>query len=201
MLVSNPDIFLGEQLAVHGVLAPFASLRRQDPQSWGLDDVVQSLTCRVNNPPQTFHDYSNKSAVEWNRVVQLLGSKGYASFSIALHSVLDGIQKDSVSLGSATIFAPPDMALLGYPSTLLDRAVRLHILPKRFTYGELTSMPVRTLLKTLMPDDDLEIDGVLGFMPGVIISGVEIVAPDMLSSERFVVHGISRAFKMAELTA
>ncbi|KAJ1394455.1 FAS1 domain [Sesbania bispinosa] len=136
-----------------------------------------------------------------NVIVQMLGSKGYASFSIALHSVLDGIQKDSVSLSSATIFAPPDLKLLGSPSTLLDRAVRLHILPQRFTNKELSFLPVRTLLKTLVPDEQLEIDGVLDFMPGVVISGVEIVEPDMLTSEKFVVHGISRAFKMTELTA
>ncbi|KAL1298957.1 hypothetical protein HN51_043253 [Arachis hypogaea] len=210
VLISNPDIYLDSQLAVHGVLSPFASLRRQDPQSWGLDDA-QPPTCRVNmntrrNPPaQASNGYSsssnNQSAIEWNRIVQLLGSKGYSSFSIALHSVLEGISKDSVGLTSATIFAPPDMALLGYPSTLLDRAVRLHILPKRLTYQELTLLPVRSLLRTLMPDDELEIDGVLGFLPGVVISGVEIVAPDMLTSDGFVVHGISRPFKMPELTA
>jgi len=139
--------------------------------------------------------------VEWNRVVHLLSSKGYAPFSIALHSVLDGIQKDSGSLGSVTIFAPPDFSLLGYPSRFLDRAVRLHILPRRFTYEELSSLPVRTLLKTLMPDDDLEIDEILDFMTGMVVNGVEIAAPDMFTSENFVVHGISRAFKMTELTA
>ncbi|MED6204999.1 hypothetical protein PIB30_013995 [Stylosanthes scabra] len=204
VLISNPDIFLDSQLAVHGVLAPFASLRRQDPQSWGLEDV-QPPTCRVsiNKPAHPVSDgySSNQSAIEWNRIVQLLGSKGYSSFSIALHSVLEGISKDSVGLKYATIFAPPDMALLGYPSALLDRAVRLHILPNRLTYQELSLLPVRSLLRTLMPDDMLEIDGVLGFLPGVVISGVEIVAPDMLSSDGFIVHGISRPFKMPELIA
>ncbi|XP_061362305.1 fasciclin-like arabinogalactan protein 21 [Gastrolobium bilobum] len=194
VLISNPDIFLGEQLAIHGVLAPFSSLHRQDPQ--GAWDFIHSAACRSNS--SIMFDES-KNVVEWNRIVQFLSSKGYASFSIALHSVLDGIQKDSVGLGSATIFAPPDLTLLGYPSTFLHRAVRLHILPQRFNYTELTSLPVRTLLKTLVPDDDLEIDGVLDFIPGVVINGVEIVAPDMLTSEKFVVHGISRAFKMAEL--
>ncbi|KAJ1376294.1 FAS1 domain superfamily [Sesbania bispinosa] len=188
----------GEQLAIHGVVGPFSSLRRQDLLGW---DFIHSATCRPNTDNSTFDQSSKNVVIEWNRIVQLLGSKGYASFSIALHSVLDAIQKDSVSLSSATIFAPPDLKLLGSPSTLLDRAVRLHILPQRFTNKELSSLPVRTLLKTLVTDEQLEIDGVLDFMPGVVISGVEIVEPDMLSSEKFVVHGISRAFKMTELTA
>jgi len=131
----------------------------------------------------------------------LLRLKGYASFSVALRSVLEGIKKDySGSLDFATIFAPPDFMLLGSnPSTLLDRAVRLHILPRRLRYEELTSLPVRTLLKTLVPDELLEIDGVLDLAPCMLVNGVEIVAPDMITSEKFVVHGISKAFKMAKL--
>ncbi|KAK7309383.1 hypothetical protein RJT34_06061 [Clitoria ternatea] len=70
---------------------------------------------------------------------------------------------------------------------------------RRFSCQEVISLPVRTLLKTLMPNDDLEVDGVLGFMPGMVIDGVQIVEPDMFSSEKYVVHGISRAFKMDEL--
>jgi hypothetical protein len=50
-------------------------------------------------------------------------------------------------------------------------------------------------------NDHLEIDGVLDFMSGVVINGIEIVKPDMFVSKKFVVHGISRAFKMAEITA
>ncbi|XP_057450945.1 fasciclin-like arabinogalactan protein 21 [Lotus japonicus] len=199
--VSNPDIFHGEHFVIHGVLAPFSPLRRQDLQ--GGSDFIHSPTCRSNQNATnstTFADSKNVS--EWNRIVQVLGSKGYSSFSIALHSVLGGIEKDSMNWGSsATIFAPPDLGLIGYPATLLDRAVRLHVLPQRITYRELSSLPVRTLLKTVVPGEDLEVDGVLDFMPGVVISGVEIVAPDLFTSEKFVVHGISRAFKMAELTA
>lgn len=130
----------------------------------------------------------------------MLRAKGYASFSVALRSVLEEIKKDhSGSLGFATIFAPPDFMLIGpNPSTLLHRAVRLHILPERFRYEELASLPVRTLLKTLVPDELLEIDGILDFAPGMFVNGVEIVAPDMITSENFVVHGISKAFEMTE---
>nr|KYP44309.1 Fasciclin-like arabinogalactan protein 21 [Cajanus cajan] len=190
--ISNPNIFLADKLAIHGVLAPFYPLHPQDLLQRGFDSVIPSPTCRSNG------DAVN--GVEWSKVVRSLSAKGYASFSLALHSVLDGIKKEYKGLGSVTVFAPPDLALLGYPSSFLDRAVRLHILPRRFSYQELTSMPVRTLLKTLVPDDSLEVDGVLDFVPGMVVSGVEIVAPDMLASQNFVVHGISRAFKMAEVT-
>ncbi|XP_047167404.1 fasciclin-like arabinogalactan protein 21 isoform X1 [Vigna umbellata] len=193
VLISNPNIFLGDQLAVHGVLAPFSPLHPQDLLQRGLDFFIRPPTCSSN-------DSLSKNGVRWNRVVHLLRAKGYASFSVALRSVLEGIKKDhSGSLGFATIFAPPDFMLIGSnPSTLLHRAVRLHILPERFRYEELASLPVRTLLKTLVPDELLEIDGILDFAPGMFVNGVEIVAPDMITSENFVVHGISKAFEMTE---
>ncbi|OIW09225.1 hypothetical protein TanjilG_11363 [Lupinus angustifolius] len=190
VLISNPDIFLDDQVVIHGVLAPFSSLHPQ-----GVLDFIHSSSChRFNN-----NNNNNSSVTILEEVVKMLSSKGYTSFSIALHYVLDSIKEDWVSLNSATIFAPPDFDLMSYPSTLLDKTVRIHILPQRFSYKELISLPVRTLLKTLMPDNNLEIDGVLDFMSGIVISGVEIVVPDMFTSEKFVVHGISRVFKMAEL--
>jgi len=180
---------------VHGVLAPFSPLHPQDLLQRGLDFFIRSPTCSSDD------SLSKNNGVQWNNVVHLLRAKGHTSFSVALHSVLERIKKDySGGLGFATIFAPPDFMKPGSnPSTLLDRAVRLHILPQRFRYEELTSLPVRTLLKTLLPNELLEIDGVLDFAPGMLVNGVEIVAPDMITSEKFVVHGISRAFKMAEL--
>ncbi|XP_047167405.1 fasciclin-like arabinogalactan protein 21 isoform X2 [Vigna umbellata] len=146
VLISNPNIFLGDQLAVHGVLAPFSPLHPQDLLQRGLDFFIRPPTCSSN-------DSLSKNGVRWNRVVHLLRAKG---------------------------------------------AVRLHILPERFRYEELASLPVRTLLKTLVPDELLEIDGILDFAPGMFVNGVEIVAPDMITSENFVVHGISKAFEMTE---
>ncbi|XP_058762456.1 fasciclin-like arabinogalactan protein 21 [Vicia villosa] len=216
--ISNPNMFLGEQFIIHGVVAPFSSIQREDLQ--GGPDFIHSPTCpsssslsssspspsssssnrSSSNRNSTYTNGDFKKIVEWNRIIQFLGSKGYSSFSIALHSVLEGLLKESVSyhFASVTIFAPPDVNLLSYPSHLLYRAVKIHILPQRLTYKELSLFPVRTLLKTLMPEHHLEIDGVLGFMAGVVINGIEIVKPDMFVSEKFVVHGISRAFKMAE---
>ncbi|CAK8536526.1 unnamed protein product [Lathyrus sativus] len=211
--ISNPNLFLGEQFIIHGVVGPFSSIQREDLQ--GGSDFIHSPTCpssssSSSSPSPSSSDTNStytgaefKKTVEWNRVIHFLGSKGYSSFSIALHSVLEGLLKESVNFGfaSVTIFAPPDVNLLSYPSALLYRAVKIHILPQKLTYKELSLFPVRTLLKTLMPDDHLEIDGVLGFMAGVVINGIEIVKPDMFVSEKFVVHGISRAFKLAESNA
>ncbi|XP_045802881.1 fasciclin-like arabinogalactan protein 21 [Trifolium pratense] len=197
VLISNPDLFLGEEFNIHGVLGPFTSLQLEVLQ--GGSDFIRSPNCRLFKNNNSTYDFNN--VIEWNKVVQLLSSKGYSSFSIALHSVIEGIQKDSMSFSSATIFAPPDVNLLNYPSSVLDRFVRFHILPQKLTYRELSSFPVRTLLKTLVLNDDLEIDGVLEFMSGVVVNGIEIVKPDMVVSEKFVIHGISRAFKIAEITA
>ncbi|CAI8592693.1 unnamed protein product [Vicia faba] len=212
--ISNPNMFLGEQFIIHGVVGPFSSIQREAFQ--GSSDFIHSPTCPSSssssspssspsspNRNSTYTSGDFKKIVEWNRIIHFLGSKGYSSFSIALHSVLEGLLIESLSFGfaSVTIFAPPDVNLLSYPSALLYRAVKIHILPQRLTYKELCHFPVRTLLKTMMPDDHLEIDGVLGFMNVVVINGIEIVKPDMFVSERFVVHGISRAFKMAESNA
>ncbi|XP_054816717.1 fasciclin-like arabinogalactan protein 21 [Prosopis cineraria] len=196
-LISSPDIYLGNQIAIHGVLAPFSSLDFQDlRKGW---NSVPPVSCRLNSG-QYSASYEFKNTIGWNRIVQSLSSNGYASFSIGLHSVLDRILTDSMSYDSVTILAPPDLPLIGCPSFLLDRAVRVHVLPQRFTYKELTSLPARTSLKTLMSDEYLEIEGVPEFMSMLVVDGVEIVAPDISISEKFVIHGIAEALKMDELT-
>ncbi|KAI9075299.1 hypothetical protein K1719_042704 [Acacia pycnantha] len=192
VLISSPDIYVGNQFAIHGVLAPFSSVDFQDlHKGW---DFAHSAPCHSISG-QYSASYESKNAVGWNRIVQLLSSNGYASFSIGLHSVLDRIRADTTSFDSVTILAPPDLALLGSPSSLLVKAVRLHILPKRLTYRELTSIPAGTLLKT-MCDEYLEIEGAPDFMSMLFINGVEVVAPDISISEKFVIHGISDALKM-----
>ncbi|XP_028761611.1 fasciclin-like arabinogalactan protein 21 [Neltuma alba] len=195
-LISSPDMYLGNQIAIHGVLAPFSSVDFQDlSKGW---EFVPSASCRSNSGQYSAF-YESEDKVGWNRIVQLLSSNGYASFSIGLHSVLERIRTDSTSFESVTILAPPDLALLGSPSSLLDRAVRLHILPQRLTYRELASLPTRTLVKTLISDEYLEIEGVPDFISMLVINGVEIVAPDISISDKFVIHGISEALKMDAL--
>ncbi|KAI9084056.1 hypothetical protein K1719_034052 [Acacia pycnantha] len=120
---------------------------------------------------------------------QLLNSNGYASFSIGLQSVLDRIRVDSTSYDSVKILAPPDLALLGSPSSLLDKAVRLHILPKRLTYRELTSIPGGTLLKTLMYDEYLEIEGAPDFMSLIIKSAIDSMSDASLQQATQPING------------
>ncbi|KAL5793958.1 hypothetical protein ACOSP7_002552 [Xanthoceras sorbifolium] len=174
VLVSHPDIFFEGPLSIHGVLRPFSSL---DPQ-----DVQQVQEHGRMDP-----------------IIRLLSSNGFVSFSIALHSVIDGILEHNTSLNSTTIFAPPDFAFVASSSPLL-RLVRFHILPQRLTYKELASLPDKTLLRTLVANQDLEISGGINLTLGSAIDGVQIVAPDIFSSNKFVIHGISQAFRDGKIS-
>ncbi|KAK0588423.1 hypothetical protein LWI29_000745 [Acer saccharum] len=98
-----------------------------------------------------YHSYvfiESKNMIEWARIIRLLCANGFVSFAINLHSVLDGIIEHNTSLNSTTIFAHPDFTF-----------VRFHILPQRLTYKELAFLPDKTMLRTLVADQDLEING------------------------------------------
>ncbi|GAV71165.1 Fasciclin domain-containing protein [Cephalotus follicularis] len=194
VLISHPNIFLEGNLAIHGVLGPFSSLDPQDVnQGW---HYIQSPVC--DSSFSVVSDIKDtKRMVEWTRIIRWLSSNGFVSFAVGLHSVLDGILEDHTELNSVTIFAPPDFAFVSSPSPLLDKIVRFHILPTRLTYIELASLPDKKLLRTLAPDQDLQITGVGKSKQGLAISGVEIVATDIFSSKSFVIHGIPRAFEIA----
>lgn len=194
VLVSRPDIFLEGSLSIHGVLEPFSSL---DPQNihpgW---DYIQSQICDSFSSTLVSDITESKNMVnEWTKIIRLLSSNGFVSFAIGLHSVIDQILEDNINLNSTTIFAPADFAVVASSSPLLDRIVRLHILPQRFTYKELASLPGKTLLKTLVPNQYLVISGGADFIQGFDINGVHIFAPEILSSKQFVIHGISQAFR------
>ncbi|XP_059664576.1 fasciclin-like arabinogalactan protein 21 [Cornus florida] len=191
--ISHPNMFLEGPISIHGVLGPFSSLHFH--KNW---DIIQSPICDFNHSMVSNSSVSEEM-VEWTRVVRLLSSKGLVSFSIGLNSVLDGILRDYPHLNSVTIFAPMDLVFVSSPSPLLDRIVRFHILPKRFTYIELASLPEKTSLRTLIPDKGLEITGCVNFTKVLAINGVEITAPDIFSSNKFQIHGIPRAFDMQEL--
>ncbi|KAJ6383353.1 hypothetical protein OIU78_026771 [Salix suchowensis] len=81
---------------------------------------------------------------------------------------------------------------------MLEKIVRLHILPQRATYKDLAALPDKHRLRTLLPDVDLEITNDVNVTQGLAINGVEIAAPEILSSKEFIVHGITQAFKMAK---
>jgi len=197
VLVSHPDVFLEGPIAVHGVLGPFSPMDPRDVHDgW---NFIESPICDSNST--LVSDFLQpKNMVEWSRIIQLLSSYGFVSFAIGLHSGLDGILEDHASLNTVTIFAPPNLAAVASSSLLLDKIVRFHVLPRRLTFKELTSLPVRTLLRTLVPGQDLEVAGEVNFMQGLVVNGVKIAAPDLFSSEKFVVHGISRAFELTEFS-
>ncbi|KAJ4729948.1 fasciclin-like arabinogalactan protein 21 [Melia azedarach] len=192
VLVTHPDIFLEGPLSIHGVLQPFSSLDPHDVrQGW---DYIQSPVCDSNSSlVSNFTEFKNM--VEWTTIIRLLSSNGFVSFAIGLHSALHGIFEDYMNLNSTTIFAPPDFPFVASSSPLLDRIVRFHVLTQRFKYKELASLPDKTLLKTLVPNQYLEITGGANFTRGLGINRVELVAPDIFSSEKFVIHGISQAFR------
>eukprot|EP00257_Ricinus_communis_P026364 XP_025013778.1 fasciclin-like arabinogalactan protein 21 [Ricinus communis] len=134
VLVSHPDIFLEGNLAIHGVLGPFSSMGSQDFDQ--ILDSIQAPICDANS--SLILDASDpKNMIEWTRIVRLLSFNGFVSFAIGLNSVLDGILKDYSNLNSVTIFCPPELALVASPSPMLDKIVRIHILPTRVTYTEL----------------------------------------------------------------
>ncbi|KAF2285028.1 hypothetical protein GH714_035904 [Hevea brasiliensis] len=196
VLVSHPDIFIEGNVAIHGVLGPFSSLGSQDfGKIW---DSIRAPICDANS--SLVLDVSDtKNLVEWTRIVRLLSSNGFVSFAIGLNSVLAGILEDYRGLNSVTIFAPPELAFVASPSPMLDKIVRLHILPQRVTFSQLALLPGKTMLRTLLPNQELEITGDFNITKVLAINGVEIAVPEILSSKKFMVHGISQAFKVAEL--
>lgn len=191
VLITHPDLFLEGPLSIHGVLRPFSSLGTQNT-------FIQAPICdSKSNLVSDFVQFKN--SIEWSLIIRLLSSHGFVSFAVGLHSVLDEFFDNSLNLNSTTIFAPPHFTFVASPSPLLDRTVRLHILPRRFTYKELESFPDKALIKTLARNKDLEISRGGGnnsdARPTLTINGVQIVAPDIFSSENFVIHGISQVLE------
>ncbi|XVF44491.1 hypothetical protein PTKIN_Ptkin02bG0127400 [Pterospermum kingtungense] len=196
VLVSHPDIFLEGPLAIHGVLGPFTSMDPlYDDQGW---DHIQAPIC--DSKLSLVSDVvDTKKVIEWTHIIRLLSSKGFVSFAISLNSVLDGILGGQMNFSSVTVFAPPEFSFVASSSALLDKIVRFHIVPRKFTYIELASLPANALLSTLVPDHDLEISSVFNVTQELIINGAKIVAPNIFLSKKFVVHGISQAFQLVGL--
>ncbi|XP_037497846.1 fasciclin-like arabinogalactan protein 21 [Jatropha curcas] len=199
VLVSHPDLFLEGNLAIHGVLGPFSFLGsgfKDFDKIW--DFSIQAPICDSNFSLVLDID-ETKNLIEWTRIVRLLSSNGFVSFAIGLNYVLDGILEDFRDLYSVTIFTPQEFEFLASPSPVLDRVVRLHILPQRITYSEFASLPEKKLLGTLLSGQELQVTAGFNGSQGIFINGVEIVAPEIISAKQFIIHGISQAFHVAEL--
>ncbi|XP_065874584.1 fasciclin-like arabinogalactan protein 21 [Euphorbia lathyris] len=187
VVVSDPDLFLDRNIAIHGVFQPFANTHIWDSVQ---QPICTNLVLNANGP---------NNLIEWTRMVRLLSSNGFVSFAIGLNSVLLGILQDYRNLTSVTIFGPPELEFVASSSPMLEKIVRLHILSRRYTYTQLARLPHKTLLQTLLPDQQLEITRGSNVTLGLAINGVQIVAPEIFSSNKFVFHAISRAFEVAEL--
>ncbi|KAM7277293.1 hypothetical protein ACFE04_019159 [Oxalis oulophora] len=196
VFVSQPDLFLDHGLVIHGVVGMFSVLDPQDvKQGWG---YIQAPVCDSNS--SLVSDIRlGKNVIEWMRIIRSLSSNGFVSYAIGLHSILDSILTDNMNLSSVTIFTPPEFAFLASPSGFLRKMVRLHILPQRFNYSELAGLSGKGPVVTLVRDQVLEITGVgNSTTQALAVNGVEIVAPEIFSSENFMVHGIARPFEMTE---
>ena len=185
-------MFLGDSLVIHGVLGPFSPLQPR------MHHIPQSSLCQSDSNKTIIEEEEEEAVpvkIEWTRIIQLLSSNGFVPFAIGLHSVLNRIIADQhKNLTGITILATPSLVSLSSASPLLYEVMRRHIIAQRLTNKDLASMPDKALLKTLDPYQALIITRtsvVNSSSQRLMISGVEIVAPDMFSSSNFVIHGIS----------
>ncbi|CAN6836408.1 fasciclin-like arabinogalactan protein 21 [Brassica napus] len=198
VMISHPDMFLGDSLVIHGVLGPFSPLLPH------MDHIPRSSLCQSDSNKTIIEEEEEEEEavpvkIDWTRIIQLLSSNGFVPFAIGLHSVLNRIIADQhKNLTGVTILATPNLVSLSSASPLLYEVMRRHILAQRLTKKDLASMPDKALLKTLDPYQDLIITrrGIVNSSQCFMISGVEIVAPDMFSSNNFVIHGISHTLEL-----
>ncbi|XP_076914826.1 fasciclin-like arabinogalactan protein 21 [Bidens hawaiensis] len=175
VLISHPDLFLGQFVAMHGVSASFASFdRRQERINLGFCEAGGFVTIKH----------------EWDKMIRVLGSSGFMAFAIGLKSVTDGIVKDFPDVDSVTVFTPPSVALNAMSSPSLDRFMRFHIVIKRYRFRELV---LGGSLSTLVAGKHLDVTESLKSSDQVAIA-----APDLFVSKRLVVHGIARSLSIDE---
>ncbi|XP_042490100.1 fasciclin-like arabinogalactan protein 21 [Macadamia integrifolia] len=198
VLITHPDVFVEGPLSIHGVLGPFVQFTPEDIEMER--SPIDSNNCNFNSSLVANVNGATKG-VPWARIIRSLGSNGFVSFAIGLQSVLEyGFLQEYSDLSSVTLFAPPELIYLSSPLPLLERIVKFHISPQLFRYGELASLPEKASLMTLVPGQDLEITKGFDFRGTVAINNVEITVPDIVSSNGFVIHGISRAFEIMKLS-
>ncbi|AED91082.1 unnamed protein product [Arabidopsis thaliana] len=193
--ITHPDMFLGDSLVIHGVIGPFSPLQ---PHS---DHLIHTPLCQSDTTNKTSNNEEVPVSIDWTRIVQLLSSNGFVPFAIGLHSVLNRIVNDHnhhKNLTGVTILATPNLVSLSSASPFLYEVVRHHILVQRLTYKDFASMSDKATVKTLDPYQDLTITrrNVNSSGGDFMISGVEIVDPDMFSSSNFVIHGISHTLEI-----
>ncbi|KAL8153108.1 hypothetical protein V2J09_010868 [Rumex salicifolius] len=188
--ITHPDLFLAGSISIHGVLAPFMTLHSQETEQYSLD-FIPSPACTTS--PVIFP--------HWKQIMRTLSSHDFVSFAMGLNFVLEGIIREYSDLNSGTIFAPKELGLVDSPDSLLRQLVRYHIVPERYEFADLASLPEKTRLKTLVSGKDLEITAAFNATQTLAIGGVEVTTPDACSTPAFVVHAISRAFDLDAITS
>ncbi|XP_026458593.1 fasciclin-like arabinogalactan protein 21 [Papaver somniferum] len=200
VLISNPGIFNQGPYIIHGVLAPFSPINRH----LGSDHFIQSSNCgSISNSGG-----KSRTRVSWNSILRTLSSNGFVSFAIGLNSVLNnGVHKKQLNMmNSVTIFAPAELSYVASsPSPLLEKIVMIHLVPGRWSYKQLlAASSSATPLTTLVPDIDLQITKFNSSTTEneeiLSVNGVDITAPDVLHSNGFIIHRISRPIGMAKLS-
>uniref|UniRef100_A0A7N0TKA9 FAS1 domain-containing protein n=1 Tax=Kalanchoe fedtschenkoi TaxID=63787 RepID=A0A7N0TKA9_KALFE len=187
--ISDPNLILEGGVTVHGVASPFAPLdQRRDFSS-----------VPFPNPSCDPVEVKKHSGIQWMKILQSLRSKGYAAFAAGLQSVHPILMKEGSNLSSVTIFAPPDLGSVATPPPVLADIVKVHLLPRRFTYQELSSLRDEASLKTLASGQELVVTSRHNQTQRLSVSGVEITAPNLIKARDFMVHGMARAFEIAEL--
>ncbi|KAI4384991.1 hypothetical protein MLD38_003068 [Melastoma candidum] len=189
--LTYPDIFLADNLAIHGVLAPFVSAKEEDGEL--ALNFPESLECESKAHELASVAHESDDNVDWGTVIHSLSSNGFISFAIALNSVLDGILNDDADINSVTIFAPLEFPFLSSEWDVLERIVRAHILPQKYSPKELAALPGGTLLKTLVPNRLLKIHGKENST-----EGVDAELQCIFESANIVIYNKSRPLEMTE---
>ncbi|KAJ0635558.1 putative FAS1 domain-containing protein [Helianthus annuus] len=191
VLITIPDMFVDQSVAIHGVSGPFASFKR-------FPEINELPICTMINQSQVTKVDFIKIKAEWKMVVKFLSLNGFTPFAFWLYNVLDGIVKDHPDLHSMTIFAPPVIEVMEVPAPMVPKFMRAHVVPKKYSFKHLVSMSRGASIATLCPGREIEITGTVVSVSDELLSinRVEVTSPDLLSSRSFVVHGIARAFAM-----
>ncbi|CAN1124019.1 Fasciclin-like arabinogalactan protein 21 [Linum perenne] len=198
--ISHPDIVLDGSIVIHGVLKPFSSTDAADGS--GLVPICDAAATNSSLVTDYIDFQDFKDPLHWSKIVRSLSSKGFVSFAIGLNSVLDGIRRDYTNLTSVTVFSPPDFGSSSSP--VMDSVIRVHIVPRRISYKELVKIANTTPLKTLLAGHNLEVKVGAAVRNAtsarLTVNGVEVLAPEIFSSDKYVVHGISRALGITNVS-
>ncbi|KAL9682939.1 hypothetical protein QQ045_014751 [Rhodiola kirilowii] len=179
--ISIPNLILEEQVTVHGVASPFAPLEQLKDFS-----SMPNPNCDLMK--------SKHVGVQWTKLVHSLHSKRFTAFARALQSVHPILIKDYSNLTSVTVFAPPNL------SGSAAGNVKVHILPRKLTYGEIDSLHDGTSLKTLDSAREVVVTGRGNNNSRRLrVGGVEITGWNVIKNRDFIVHSVARAFEIDEL--